>query len=101
MQAGSTGLGSKVLKFRIKPNKIKAEGMPPTYPKSGDLIIMGCKTYDPVVWNIWVAIEKDDVIPFLKVALSKEVLSCVFRWLFTPKRKKAEAEPKLASEVKA
>lgn len=81
MQAGSTGLGNKVLKFKIKPPRDKAEGMPRTYPKGGSLIIMGCKTYDPVIWNIWVAIERSDVLPILRLMLTWETVRCFLKWL--------------------
>ena len=85
MQAGSTGLGSKVLKFRIKPPKYKAEGMPPTYPKGGPVFIMGCKTYDPVIWNIWVAVERSDLLPLLRLIFSWETVTCLLKWLFVRK----------------
>jgi hypothetical protein len=85
MQAGSTGLGDKTLKFRIKPPATKREGMPSTYPTEGKFIIMGCKTYDPVVWNIWVGIERSDFFPLLRLIFTREVLGCLLKWLFMRK----------------
>lgn len=85
MQAGSTGLGDKTLKFRIKSPAIKKEGMPLTYPKGGAFIVMGCKSYDPVVWNIWVGIERSDLLPMLRLIFTRETLSCLLKWLFMRK----------------
>jgi len=59
--------------------------MPDTYPKEGALIVMGCKTYDPVIWNIWVAIERSDVVPMLKLIISWETVGCILKWIFKRK----------------
>ena len=85
MQAGSTGLGDKTLKFRIKSPATKREGMPSTYPRGEAFIIMGCKSYDPVVWNIWVGIERSDLLPMLRLIFTRKTLSCLLKWLFMRK----------------
>ena len=82
MKAGSTGLGDKKLKFRIKSPAKKAEGMPSTYPKGEPLLILGCKTYEPVIWNIWVGIERSDILPMLRIIFSRETLVCILKWFW-------------------
>ena len=55
MQCGSTGLGNMALKMNLE-DESKMTKLPPTRPPEGSLI-MYCKTYDPVVWCVWIGIE--------------------------------------------
>ncbi|MFC1876710.1 hypothetical protein ACFL2E_05485 [Thermodesulfobacteriota bacterium] len=68
MQAGSTGLGKQTLKMRMlkKDEKFK---YPPTKPPEGSFC-MYMKTYDPVVWNVWIVIEPQDIWPTFRAMLS-------------------------------
>jgi len=88
LQAGSTGLGSRKLKFNIIFGEEAAEGMPPTYPQRGEpLIIMHCKTYDPVVWKLWVGVERSDIPALLKLFFRWSTIMGLFRLLFGGKAK--------------
>ena len=83
MQAGSTGLGTRKLKFNIIFDKDAAEGMPSTYPKKGEpLIVIHCKTYDPVVWKLWIGVERSDIPALLKLIFRWSTISGIFRVLF-------------------
>jgi len=79
MQCGSTGLGNMALKMRLE-DESKMTKLPPTRPPEGSLI-MYCKTYDPVVWCVWIGIEPEDMGPLLRLAFKKETLVFVFRSL--------------------
>ena len=86
MRAGSTGLGSKQLSFNIIFGSETKTGMPPTYPKGNSgMIIMHCKTYDPVIWKLWIGIERSDLLSLLKVVFSWKVMTCLLKWLFKRK----------------
>ncbi len=100
MQCGSTGLGNMALKMRLE-DESKMTKLPPTRPPEGSLI-MYCKTYDPVVWCVWIGIEPEDMGALLRLALKKETLVFVFkslirvvtaglRGLFSKKESKEEA----------
>ena len=92
MRAGSTGLGKQQLSFNIVFGHDVSEGMPPTYPrKQPGIILMHCKTYDPVIWKLWIAIERSDLLPILRVILNIKTLSCLIRWLFQGKKSNNEA----------
>jgi len=85
MRAGSTGLGSKQLSFNIIFGSEAAKGMQPTYPKGNrGLIIMHCKTYDPVVCKLWVAIKRSDLLSLLRLVFRWNTLATLFKWLFKP-----------------
>jgi hypothetical protein len=56
--------------------------LPPTRPPEGSLI-MYCKTYDPVVWCVWIGIEPEDMGGLLRLAFKKETLIFVFKSLFS------------------
>ena len=79
MQCGSTGLGNMALKMRLE-DESKMTKLPPTRPPEGSLI-MYCKTYDPVVWCVWIGIEPEDMGALLRLAFKKETLVFVFRSL--------------------
>ena len=81
MQCGSTGLGNMALKMRLE-DESKMTKLPPTRPPEGSLI-MYCKTYDPVVWCVWISIEPEDMGSLLGLAFKKETLVFVFKSLFS------------------
>ena len=81
MQCGSTGLGNMALKMRLE-DESKMTKLPPTRPPEGSLI-MYCKTYDPVVWCVWIGIEPEDMGALLGLAFKKETLVFVFKSLFS------------------
>ena len=79
MQCGSTGLGNMALKMRIE-GESKMTKLPPTRPPEGSLI-MYCKTYDPVVWCVWIGIEPEDMGSLLRLVFKKETLAFVLKSL--------------------
>jgi len=100
MQCGSTGLGNMALKMRLE-DESKMTKLPPTRPPEGSLI-MYCKTYDPVVWCVWIGIEPEDMRALLRLAFKKEtlvfvvksligILSTGLRGLFSKKESKEKA----------
>jgi len=80
MQCGSTGLGKMALKMRLT-DKEQMTKLPPTDPPE-DSFVMYCKTYDPVVWNVWIGIEPEDVGAMVRMAFRKEALAFAFKSLF-------------------
>ena len=80
MQCGSTGLGNMALKMRLE-DESKMTKLPPTRPPEGSLI-MYCKTYDPVVWCVWIGIEPEDMGSLLRLAFQRQTLVFVLRSLF-------------------
>ncbi len=81
MQCGSTGLGNMALKMNLA-GESQMTKLPPTRPPEGSLI-MYCKTYDPVVWCVWIGIEPEDMGGLLRLVFKKETLVFVFRSLFS------------------
>jgi hypothetical protein len=79
MQCGSTGLGNMALKMRLT-DESQMTKLPPTRPPEGSLI-MYCKTYDPVVWCVWIGIEPEDMGALLRLVFKKETLVFVFKSL--------------------
>ena len=79
MQCGSTGLGNMALKMRLA-DESEMTKLPSTRPPEGSLI-MYCKTYDPVVWCVWIGIEPEDMGPLLRLVFKKETLVFVCRSL--------------------
>ena len=73
MQAGSTGLGKQTLKMRMlkKDEEFK---YPPTKPPEGSFSLY-MKTYDPVIWNVWIVIEPQDIWPTFRAMLSWKAIS--------------------------
>jgi hypothetical protein len=55
--------------------------LPPTRPPEGSLI-MYCKTYDPVIWCVWIGIEPEDMGSLLRLFFKKETMAFVFKSLF-------------------
>ena len=80
MQCGSTGLGNMALKMRME-DESKMTKLPPTRPPEGSLI-MYCKTYDPVIWCVWIGIEPEDMGSLLRLFFKKETMAFVFKSLF-------------------
>jgi hypothetical protein len=80
MQCGSTGLGNMALKMRLA-DESQMTKLPPTRPPEGSLI-MYCKTYDPVVWCVWIGIEPQDMGALLRLVFKKETVVFVFKALF-------------------
>ena len=80
MQCGSTGLGKMALKMRLV-NKSEVTKLPPTNPPEGSFV-MYCKTHDPVVWNVWISIEPEDVGAMIRMAFKWESLAFAFKSLF-------------------
>lgn len=80
MQCGSTGLGKMALKMTLV-DESKMAKLPPTDPPEGSLI-MYCKTYDPVIWNVWIGIEPEDMGDLIKLAFNKKTLSFICKALF-------------------
>ncbi len=72
MQCGSTGLGNMALKMRLA-DESQMTKLPPTRPPEGSLI-MYCKTYDPVVWCVWIGIEPEDMGALLRLVFKKETI---------------------------
>jgi hypothetical protein len=79
MQCGSTGLGNMALKMRLE-DESKMTKLPPTRPPEGSLI-MYCKTYDPVVWCVWIGIEPEDMGALLRLVFKRETIVFVFKSL--------------------
>lgn len=79
MQCGSTGLGNMALKMRLA-DESRMTKLPPTRPPEGSLI-MYCKTYDPVVWCVWIGIEPEDMGALLRLVFRKETIVFIFRSL--------------------
>ena len=79
MQCGSTGLGNMALKMRLT-DESQMTKLPPTRPPEGSLI-MYCKTYDPVVWCVWIGIEPEDMGRLIRLVFRKETLAFIFRSL--------------------
>lgn len=80
MLCGSTGLGKMALKMRIT-DKSKMTKLPPTEPPEGSLV-MYCKTYDPVIWNVWIGLEPEDMGSLIRLAFRKDTLAFTFKSLF-------------------
>ena len=80
MQCGSTGLGKMALKMTLVDEE-KMTKLPPTRPPEGSLI-MFCKTYDPVIWNVWIGIEPEDMGDLLKLAFNRKTIAFAFKSLF-------------------
>jgi len=80
MQCGSTGLGNMALKMRIA-DMSQMTKLPPTRPPEGSFV-MYCKTFDPVVWNIWIGLEPDDLGPLIRLSFRKDTLAFAFKSLF-------------------
>lgn len=79
MQCGSTGLGKKALQMKLEDEKNMTK-LPPTQPSEGSLVIY-CKTTHPVVWNVWIGIEPEDIGFLIKIALSRTTIAFVFKSL--------------------
>lgn len=95
MQAGSTGLGKMTLKMRLSDKSLMTK-LPPTEPPEG-AIVMYCKTHDPVVWNVWIGIEPEDIPSMIRFALNPKILYFAIKGLFVvalsklrPKKKESE-----------
>jgi hypothetical protein len=89
MRAGSTGLGNQMLCFNIVFGEEASTGMPPTYPKNtSEMIVMHCKTYDPVVWKLWVGVETSDLLPMIRVIFRWRTIAFLVKWLFSFSQKK-------------
>jgi len=82
MQCGSTGLGKMALIMNIE-KKENMTKLPPTTPPEGSLV-MYCKTTKPVVWNVWISIEPEDITAIIKVLLSREAIKFMLKALFLP-----------------
>ncbi len=80
MQAGSTGLGKIALKMKVA-DKSEMNRLPPTRPPEGSIVFY-CKTWDPVIWDVWIGIEPNDVLPMLRLAFRKETIALLFTSLF-------------------
>lgn len=80
MQCGSTGLGKMALKMKLV-NESKMTKLPPTSPPEGSLI-MYCKTHDPVIWNVWIGLEPEDMGDLIKLAFNRKTLAFVIKSLF-------------------
>lgn len=80
MQCGSTGLGKMALKMNLVDEK-KMTKLPATKPPEGSLV-MYCKTHDPVIWNVWIGIEPEDMGDLLKLAFNRKTLAFAFKGLF-------------------
>jgi hypothetical protein len=68
------------LKMRLA-DESQMTKLPPTRPPEGSLI-MYCKTYDPVVWCVWIGIEPEDMGSLLRLVFRRQTLVFVFRSLF-------------------
>ncbi len=79
MKSGSTGLGKMTLEMRMA-NKDSMDKLPPTSPPEGALVVYA-KTHDPVIWNLWIGFEAEDMPDLLKTALRPSVLWFVFKSL--------------------
>lgn len=73
MQAGSTGLGKTALKMKMA-NESEMDRLPPTKPPEGALVVY-CRTHEPVVWNLWIGFEPEDVGALLGFVLKWSTLS--------------------------
>jgi hypothetical protein len=81
MQAGSTGLGKMALKMHLAEAS-EMTRLPPTKPPEGALVLY-CKTTEPVVWNVWIAVEPDELPALLAKLLKPKLLWFVFKSLIT------------------
>ncbi len=81
MQAGSTGLGTTVLVLKVAQES-EMTRLPPTSPPEGALVIY-CKTTAPVIWNIWIAVDSEEVPALLAQLLKPRVLWYVCKALIS------------------
>ena len=96
MQCGSTGLGKMALKMRVE-DESKMTKLPPTEPPS-DSLVLYCKTYDPVIWCVWIGLEPSDLGALLKLAFKWSTIKWVFKSMFSARKaKKQEAALKAES----
>ncbi len=79
MQCGSTGLGKMSLKMKLV-DESKMNKLPPTKPPEGSLV-MYCKTYDPVIWNVWIGIGPEDIGSMLKMVFRRGTWAFAFKSL--------------------
>ncbi len=105
MQCGSTGLGKKALQMRLEDEKNMTK-LPPTKPAEGSLVIY-CKTTHPVIWNVWIGIEQEDIGFLIKIAFSKKTLVFVFKSVlklidskFRPKKGSIKDDSKRVQKTK-
>lgn len=91
MQSGSTGLGQTKLKFKLMSDEEASEGMPSTFPgKDSPMVILKCKTYDPVIWKLWVGVERSDIPALFSFLFRWSTICAIFRMLFTARKDKIE-----------
>ena len=92
MQAGSTGLGKQTLKMRMlrKDEKFK---YPPTKPPEGSFSLY-MKTYDPVIWNVWIVIEPQDIWPTFRAVLSWKAMAFFVTGAIKELFSRKKSEPK-------
>jgi len=92
MQAGSTGLCKQTLKMRMlrKDEKFK---YPPTKPPEGSFSLY-MKTYDPVIWNVWIVIEPQDIWPTFRAVLSWKAVAFFVTGAIKELFSRKKSEPK-------
>ncbi|MEH6549281.1 MAG: hypothetical protein V7744_04785 [Pseudomonadales bacterium] len=81
MQAGSTGLGKMALKMHLAKES-EMTRLPPTKPPEGALVLY-CKTTEPVIWNVWIAVEPDELPSLMAQLLKPKLLWFVLKSLVT------------------
>lgn len=79
MQAGSTGLGNMTLWMNVI-DESEVTRMPPTSPPENSLVVY-CKTYDPVVWNVWISVEPEELPALLRQLFKPKLLWFVLKAL--------------------
>jgi hypothetical protein len=92
MQVGSTGLGKQTLKMRML-KKGETFKYPPTKPPE-ESFCMYMKTYDPVVWNVWIVIEPQDIWPTFRAMLSWKAVAFFLTGAIKGLFPKKDKEPK-------
>ena len=68
------------LKMRMS-DKNKMDRLPPTEPPEGAMVVY-CKTHEPVIWNVWIGFEPEDVGSLVGLALKPSTVSFVVKSLF-------------------
>ena len=79
MQAGSTGLGKMTMKMNLVEES-EITRFPRTKPPE-DSLVLYLKSYEPVVWNVWVSVDEEEIPRLLAQLFKPKLLWFVLRSL--------------------
>ena len=66
---------------------------PPTKPPEGSFSLY-MKTYDPVIWNVWIVIEPQDIWPTFRAVLSWKAVAFFVTGAIKELFSRKKSEPK-------